>query len=347
MHFWLLLTSISLALGYTSQSRLLSRTLRNASYFSLIAILSILTGLRDSIGTDYKNYIEGLTWKAETEGIAEPLYRLVALIVAETQFTEILFFAIFGAITIAFSFSVYRRTTSFLMCISIFIFHPLIYFGSLNLVRQFSAAALLIFSLELLYSRQYGKYLAATLLALSAHNGSIIFIALTPFLLLKLKKSTHALIIATSVIIGHTNLIDFPKILAFLGFYEHYSSYTYEQSTGISAFIFLLIYLAILLRAPPIPSNEATNAHLNMATLFFSLMMISFSFYPAYRASLFFILALPIALSLRLKTNNESLLNHLIVIAATLSFFIYFLLSNSDNPLVVPLNLFSSRGLID
>jgi len=346
MLFWVLILFVTFFSAFIVSWCSLSQRAVGSLIFCLVLFLTIFAGYRDGLGTDYYNYLYGLEWKADSSGLYEYGYHLIASFVETTGFTEVFFFLIFSFVTVFFSFSVFRYSGSIAISILVFVLHPLIYFGSFNLVRQFAAAAIMLYAFLCLSSGKYVRYILLALLAVSFHMSAALLILLTPFLFLNFRLLFHAGIVFLAMFAGHFVNYDFSQLAAYFDIYSHYADYTYSVGSNLSVMIFSALYIFYLLRFGSFRFEEKfPNLYINMATIFFVLVNLIPMFYIFYRVSILFVLALPIAFSFTLKSSFDTVFFRMALFSNLLLFFSYFIYTNFDDVRVVPQSLFTDFKL--
>jgi len=154
------------------------------------------------------------------------------------------------------------------------------------------------------------------------------------------------LLVIFSILMPYVYVYDFGKIAAWLGFYAHYSDYTFEVGSNITIYILSVLYVFLLVRVDVrVFAYGYNRMFINMSTLFFVLVNLSVAFYPFYRLSILFILAIPLVFSLPLKCRTEQLCFRLLLIFFFTLYFFYFLYGGQGNISIIPDNIFTTKKL--
>ncbi len=227
----------------------------NNFYISILCAI-ILIGISAfrsvNVGNDLHVYLRRFACIAETEW--QDLWNLRDIV--DFEFGYILFckilslfsdnprwFIFITSVIIIGSWEVFFYKNSPSVWFSNWIFITLnIFFGSMNLLRQFLAMAILYHSLQFLNKKRYKEYVCAVLLASTMHSAAIIWLALIVCQRIKI-KATHLLayMVFIFLVIGIS-----PVLLQAILSNTKYSPYLKFLGTG-SGYIKLLEITIIFL----------------------------------------------------------------------------------------------------
>ena len=267
--------------------------------FSITFMLCLISALRHQVGVDFNTYFDYYTEiSVGKEAPAE--YGFVML----ARFCEVIGVGFQGLIFVYSLLIAYFSSSSFIKfssrpALSVYIFAmlPILYLASFNIMRQFLAVTIFLFSLRYIASgRMYSYILTIAAAALVAHKSIILMLPLYFILGRKLNFWHYGL-----VALLYIALLQFLEILIeLLGFSSVYLGGAFEN-TGVNflvvayAIIFLMIFL---MRGVLVRKLEKNVIFVNMA--FFSMLvsltplLTDLPTAPILRMSSYFTIGLPI-----------------------------------------------------
>lgn len=215
------------------------------TYFLSGMLLVFISGLRYGVGTDYFNYIRLFRIiDQSTERVTEPgleyIYTLGRFFELNDQFV----FFIFSIITVAGFLLFFRYMNKKTAAISIFMFFTLsmFYFASFNLIRQFAAVALFLFSTKYIVESNFKKFAIMVGVACLFHFSAVVLFV-TYFFLKKEVNYKKYLVVGLIVIVS-TSLISF---LVTFTTYGIYLDREFEHSANkLVAMLFLCVSVAVI-----------------------------------------------------------------------------------------------------
>lgn len=301
-------------------------------------MLFILSGFRDGVGTDYKNY-EYLVYSyvnggsTETDRL-EPGFQLIFNIVSISSNSPRIFFLLTSFLILLFFFLGFLKYSRSLL-LSIFLFVTLYYyFNSLNGVRQFLAMALVLcFSTRFLVEKNFLKYIISIIFAALFHVSALIML---PAYFLNKKFDSRAvllfLILLPMVFISYDAAIGF--IFNYFSYYQVYSDY---NSGSASAFIIIQLALIILVffsyrNNKQWTTEELVSLNFSIISLFF--FVLSYKNIMFFRLGLFFsmylLILVPAALTEFKSSKNRVVFYFLCTVLGivSLSYHLYYNVSD-------------------
>lgn len=219
-------------------------------YILSFIVIFCLSAFRFDVGIDYGSYSNWFD-KMSTgiDAYFEPLFLLtVTIIQLFTDNTQWLFI-VSSAITIGFIFASIHKQSS-MPALSVFLFCTMGFLShSFNLIRQFVAISIVLYSLHYLINKKIIKYVLLIIMAAMFHKTAIIMIPLY-YLINRSYKRVEYLIIT---ILAFLSLIFQNNIKSFLieTFYSQYqdTDFIYQNITSIyyaiicAVLLMLTIYL--------------------------------------------------------------------------------------------------------
>ncbi|WP_425609801.1 EpsG family protein, partial [Vibrio splendidus] len=177
IYYWSIIVLIFVSVFIFSKNNHIS----NFAYFSVFLYLTLLSGFRYDVGTDFSNYLHyfylielGYDDVAEISFVY--LFKFSQFIGLTEQFV---FFVL--ALIISFGFISYFKyfcDKSGFLAIYLFFTVSIFYFASFNLVRQFTAVAIFLFSVRYIIERRMFKYILMILFSSSFHISALLMLPL-------------------------------------------------------------------------------------------------------------------------------------------------------------------------
>ena len=177
IYYWSIIVLIFVSVFIFSKNNYIS----NFAYFSVFLYLTLLSGFRYDVGTDFSNYLHyfylielGYDDVAEISFVY--LFKFSQFIGLTEQFV---FFVL--ALIISFGFISYFKyfcDKSGFLAIYLFFTVSIFYFASFNLVRQFTAVAIFLFSVRYIIERRMFKYILMILFSSSFHISALLMLPL-------------------------------------------------------------------------------------------------------------------------------------------------------------------------
>lgn len=347
MIYWIVFLFLEyiLLLTFTSSKKTGARTF---ILFLIILLAVYFAGFRDCLGMDYEGYrnncerdrlLSDASWL-----IDEPLYELVRNFCATTQFSAVIFFIVFAALTSVPTLIVYSKYENFFLAGFVYFTYTGLYLFSFNIVRQFASAGLLVLAAYyLLKDDKKGKLIFVALVLLSAlfHKSALFFL---PVMFLGTKSyNPHLIVILVvlSFILPVTQIMGLGRIVEVLNMMDYDIYIDYSTST-ISKYSLTNLYLHIMMipflfRAKEVASLKNGNMYVFAIKMYAICLMCNNlaanDVAIAYRIAIMFSMYIPLVFSiLPIIIGNRQLGNVLIIVPLLILFFAIGL----SNPLVVP-----------
>lgn len=223
----------------------------------LVLPLFIIAAFRaPSVGNDTLNYLKSYTVVSQesffsaTQSRMEIGYVIYMRVIALFGFSYLGFQIITSAFTL-FSISrfIYKYSNS--AAFSFFVFMTIrMFFGMMNISRQYLAVAILLFSVEFIRDRKFIKFALLVLVASGFHFTAIIFLIAYPLVNLKLNAKKTILLIGAGIISG---LLFDKMVQVFVSVTGRYAGYLeggyFNFERNIAIYLNLAINLLFLLVA--------------------------------------------------------------------------------------------------
>lgn len=232
-----------------------------SSHFTAILLISLIVGFRYEVGIDWEGYkylfeeIKKNSHLSYNDQYLEFGYFWINKIMANIGlgFGWLLF-----SMALLSWYFLFRSVPNLLLpFVLYFLFVDEFFFSSMNLVRQFTAMCIWLFSIPYLMNRDLKKYLLLLFLASLFHKSSLILIPLyfIPFHRLYNKKIWFGIFITSFFIGTSTQFVAYTKsVLVFLGsnipVIERYTRYLdTEEFLGVETQVGLGFYFRIIVNA--------------------------------------------------------------------------------------------------
>lgn len=271
MEFWMLFTLIALVLyGLT----MVDHSNKFTKCISVVYVVFIwfVNSFRYMVGADYETYtiIYNLSIESSYMSLAEPSLVLLVQLLNEIGFSSQMLFLVYETILLMFLYFGIRfyakNEQQVILALLMYTFFPRGYWTSMNLVRQATAVAIVLWSSQFIIKKNFGKYLLGIVFATFLHYSAIIFL---PFYWMnkqkKMKILKSTLVISILIIFG---LVDaFGNGSAFIMSYmpelivNKYAYYLSDMKINITSrfFLIVLIYYYFHLLFDNDSTDEKTN----------------------------------------------------------------------------------------
>ncbi len=232
---------------------------------------------------------------------------------------EFFFFFITSAITSIFFYKSIIENSDFpWMSLLIYVIGGM-YIDSLNVVRQYVAISIFIYSLKYVRNKDFIKYLFLIIIASLFHNSA--FMLIPAYWLLSSKPSLKRNIILLLIMISLMPVANmlFLKLISITK-YSYYidSSYGSANPTYSELIISSILLIISILFSKQNKNNINYNIYSNMTFLFFCTSLLSFKILLAYRLVMYFkismIFLIPTIIKTTVKPKDKMLLFTVIVI---------------------------------
>lgn len=170
------------------------------SEFCTFILLWLIAGFRYKVGDDFLNYEYG--YNHPDAIIYEPIWYLITEFLRYMGLSSQSFFLFTSFIIILFvTQGIKKMSPNYFMSICIFIV-TLLYFESMNLIRQYAAMSVCLLAFYYRYNHKYFKYMLLLVLAISFHVTAIICIPIFELALIKYNRYLLSSIILLSLSFG-------------------------------------------------------------------------------------------------------------------------------------------------
>lgn len=230
---------------------------KNKKVYRLFGFLGLLIpilvcGLRYNVGTDFKNYITWFMFYSDTNvNLSDKDYGFAFLIKILQLFTadpQILF--IVSAIIINVLIMLFIKENTKMFDLGYFLFITLyFYFTSFNIMRQWIAISIFLFSLKFIYQKKLWKYLVCILIASTIHKTVLLTIPMYWILRIELKPKNISILAAVLIVV----MSQFENVIVMIGNLLHMNLSKYllyfgeSDSFGSGGYAYGIMVLLVLI----------------------------------------------------------------------------------------------------
>lgn len=316
---------------------------------AFFVLLTIISGIRYGVGTDFFNYNEYYELISSGYNInVEPGFVLISSVLSKLGFnSQAMFFAL-SALTMVFFYHgiKYYINSDYAykpVLYIIFIIFP--YFSSFNVVRQVLAASIILYASKYIIEKKLTKFSIWVLFAMLFHFSSIIFLGLYFIAKRDFKRTTllsvllisfvavklDFIMIILKFIINHLSFLDFG------GYIQNYinSSYnTRELSFGAVFFIHVTILVMFILLKDKLIKNERSLLSFNFFYLYILFYILSMGAPVLTRFNYYFSIYMAISISkfgLMFDGRSRKIVEYVVTVLYLL-LFMYIVVSGYLNP---------------
>lgn len=330
MFFYTLLILFSLF------SIILTLKLKNKSNFVLFALfvftITCISIFRNNIGLDYFEYqklYENVELNIDSLK-TEPLFLLVSVCFRELGFKAQMMFAFYALGTMIFIckgceyYSNHKYKIGMFFIIG-YCINDLYWIGSLNLIRQMLAVAIIFYASKFIFEKNFMGFFSWVFIATLCHYTAIIGISLWYIEKIDMNKTTWLLVILLVIFLSETGLFamcleEVHLMLGNkLGDYELYFTKAYVRSsflqggTGLGVISNVSVYIALAFIANR--KNEIQKFAINCLFIGSIIWIIFSNITPILRLRLYFWIftLLIIAFNINKKLNSKNIITTYIV----------------------------------
>ncbi|WP_186667716.1 EpsG family protein [Sporosarcina sp. BP05] len=338
---------------YTTIANYLSRIITNKIISTVLSVSALfcavlVAGLRYGVGTDYHAYEQWFSYYL-SNSVRFDEYQDIgfALMVVTLQlFTDNpqSLFLVSALITISLVIKFIKNNTD-IYDLGFFLFITLyLYYSGFNIMRQWIAISIFLYSLKYAFDKKYYKYILFVLLASSFHTSALLMLPLYFILNFKINKKNISILIIISSLLAfffEELIVNLAKLLPFLNLskYTLYFDSIYATSGGGGwAYSVILIGTFILMYL----NGSKYKSNIKYGNQHFSLMIFAavFSLFAPYnmifsRIQLFL---MPIAIVclpnlVKIQTPKQRVLMSFLIITLGLLYMYRALIINGGEPL--------------
>lgn len=332
----------------------------NDNFNFLIIIITIqlffISAFRSvNVGTDLKRYIPRYKMIAETDfshifelrhtvdfEYGYILYNKVISIFSSNA--QVLL--IVTSIIIIFSFSYFIKKYSKIPWLSFYLFITLGFFGgSFNILRQYLAMSILLYSIKYIKERNLFKFLLCLVLATSIHTTAAAFVILYPLYNIKVNNEYITVLTCVLIILGLTS--EFIIKLVLDG--TQYSKYLYEIGNGLGngsgggmLMILITVFICMQLFKDSLKRVDAKYVnlwlHMIIIAIIFNILALQLGIFE--RVMRYFIISMIIIIPNTIYSLKQKWLKSIgVIFVLLLTTFYYFkiiMLSYSSSGGIIP-----------
>lgn len=330
----------------------LSDTIKDVRFKCICSSLVILiygsfAMFRFGIGQDYDGYISVINEIGRTYSFFEPGYTLIVKTVKNLELHHVYFFGFFGFLTAFLMNLVSKPLKNTVSYNVVYLCVPMLYFNSLNLVRQYFAAAIFLYATKYISSKKSITFTVLVLFASAFHFSALFLLPFYFLLSYNFQRKDYVLIVLLSYILGSVIILPLDFLILSLSDYyaANYSGETTSTNNNYFSLLLALVFLIIVCF-----SRQRLEGY-NLVAMNMFLMLTVFylfipSFYYLYRFAIYFLVCLPLVITIFLSNGYL----HLIQKALLLLFvfmFCNFLLEGIDNKKIVPEKFYPVLTIIE
>lgn len=320
-------------------------------FFQITAFLLFLVmAIRDeSVGTDLPKYLDivktignsnfsdFLSGSLSFPGY-EPGWIIINYIVAIFGSERILLVVT----SVFYIYSFYRLFSRYstlpFLSLAIFIL-SCYYFPGMNLLRQYTAIAILLFSLQYVIEGSFLKFIIIVLLATTVHQTAICFSLIYFVYSIKIsKKYLLAAVVGTVAIYTFLGYFLFSRVLALLNLSKFEKYIINGANGGFTFFIFILIFvLAGSLLTVQERDNPKIKLFYHMMILALVIQSFSLTVAEFARVTQYFFLSFSVYLPCIISTRKQPVTRLFFICCSAILMIVYFILiSQNDMNGVIP-----------
>ena len=271
------------------------------SVYVIIILITLLSGLRFDLGTDYLGYLDDYTSGVEAAGRGhEFLFHYISKIFYDLKIHPVIYFGLWAFIQITlflYAFKDYKKVYPYLI---LFLILNGTYDSWMNGIRQEIASCIWLCSLIAIEKRKFWLYFVFLIVEYCFHRSSVFLILMYPFLTRyksifdKIPVQIVFLVIAFAIrfFLG-SSLSSLDRLLSLYttylggdaGLYEHYDASSIATQiqnrtvgTGMAYIFKFLIYLSIILQSDKIKSFFNSDRFNVFYVLFFLGVLFEYMF---------------------------------------------------------------------
>lgn len=279
--------------GIISSFLLFNYNKSNKKLFLVLSFLPlfILSALRYGIGYDYlKIYVPMFNFISNGVKVSWDIGAIwICKIINIFSNDYVYFFVITSFLILLFTYKGILKLSSYpALCLLLFVLSGE-YISSFNIIRQYIALSIFIYSLNFILEKKMLKYIACILVASLFHNSAIVLIPI--YFLCQLKTSMMKQI-AIIIICGLALPFISDLVYSILPYFK-YSSYlntdynAYDPSY-VSLILSILSYSVMLLFYKKNKSDKKYKLFLNINLLYILFAILSFKLIASYRLLVYF-----------------------------------------------------------
>lgn len=302
---------------------------------------------RFGLGQDYDGYVSVINEIGRSYSFFEPGYTLLVKTIKNLELHHVYFFGFFGFLTAFFMNLVskpLKNTTSYNM---VYLCVPMLFFNSLNLVRQYFAAAIFLYAIKYISEKKIIIFAVLVLFASAFHFSALFLLPFYFILSCNFQRRNYVLIVLLSYILGSLVTLPLDFIILNLSDYyaANYSGETISTDSNYFSLVLALVFLSIVCF-----SRQRLEGYNLVAVNMFLMLTVFYlfipSFYYLYRFAIYFLVCLPLVITIFLSGGYLHLIQKAILLLFAVMFF-DFLLEGIDNKKIVPEKFYPVLTIIE
>ena len=272
---------------------------KHKNYLFSILLLIIFSAIRYDVGTDFQTYLNVTSGSTDIRisnfMLFEPLN--VFLITVGYWIKSPQFYFITGALitNMLIYFTIKKYSTDKILSIMCYVGFPMLYLESMNIIRQFIAISIIIYSVRYIFDEKPFRFMLSVLIAVLFHFSAIIAVPLYYIYKKAFTAKQNLLLLIVSFFAGKLTM----TLLAMLPYFSKLSYYLKTQQEGyfivfVVSVILSLIHIMFYERLVAKDSRQvfylgAFNFGLSVFFIFYEIPVIAGRFFFYFFAFLIFI----------------------------------------------------------
>lgn len=324
-YIFILLQFILLCLSFQNYKN--DEFLKKIASYTLIFILTVISGFRYNVGRDFLNYEQMyLDPNNVRNSFTEPIWNIFAQSLRYLGCSSSIWFICTSfIINSCFIIGIRKLSKNFYLSVAFYIAIPHLFLESFNIVRQFVAMAIIFRFSDLFFNKKYWRFIVVVLFASCFHKSALLII---PIFFVSLINFPNLLLVGIIFFCFIMKNIFLPSILKIISSISIYSGYidnilSSESNSSLYAYLLLLLCLFIVFCFRKNTSREV-NILKNLSLMSFCIYLLFYTFQAGQRIGFYilpyFVLLIPYVIP-KFKINGNFLL-----IGSLLSLFLLFTL---------------------
>ncbi|MGL0818280.1 EpsG family protein [Vibrio vulnificus] len=312
-----------------------------------VIVLTIFSGLRYDVGTDFKTYEYYISLLRQGyDTYMEPGFEAIVYSSQSLGFNGQVTFFLSSLLIALFSMLYIKRHSYYIgLSIVIFLCFPIFYLASFNGVRQFIAVSIFLFSIRYILEKNIVKYLFCVAIACAFHMSAVILLPL--YYVLNSKIERYKLIFLVMSIFAMAESL--PYFLEMIGFSSKYTSTEIYSNSGFDFKLLVILILYMILRFLKDrymkcynDYNIASNMLLITCVIGVIPLLTSLPSAPVIRVTSYFspalIIVIPNLIRL-LKVGVVKVSSYCLILSVCIAYYILTLISSGYKFRLLPYNI--------
>ena len=287
---------------------------------------------------------------------SEPIFNFIKFIILESNLSPIFFFTICAIVTVWLFWKYLDNGNNQFASLSIIIFLSLpgLYFNTFNIVRQYFSAAIFLYSLKYIKSKQLICYILCITTACLMHISSIILFPLYFVLNKRFSFKTYIIFTIGLIIIAYSLEPIFNAITLFSDRFSLYLETEEESNKSTITFLCLIILFVYFINRKTHPLNNSYDDSpymvmtTNMFILYTIFSVMTFVNFYFYRITFYFGASLCIIMpNIIFKILKNRVSTTIVCLLFSFAYFFSFIIKGKDDPTICSDNILPITSIFD